>query len=237
MKIRLLILALISGSAAIAAPPAKKTQAPAVVNRVPADWLKVAAITPLGTVRIGNPNAKVKLIEYLSFTCSHCAAFSMESADVLKGQMIRSGSTSLEFRPIGRDLIDIGATLLVKCAGPKDYAGAAEEIFANQASWLPRAIRFLQEDAHRFELEAPLEQIHAGAQASGLIDLMRARGLSDARINACFATPAGLNQVVQVSAIANKLIDGTPTFFINGVKVPESGWAWLEPVLRAKGAQ
>ena len=42
---------------------------------------------------MGNPDAEVTLIEYASFTCPHCAAFSKESAPTLKAQMIRSGST------------------------------------------------------------------------------------------------------------------------------------------------
>ncbi|HEX8555004.1 MAG TPA: thioredoxin domain-containing protein, partial [Sphingomonas sp.] len=43
------------------------------------DWSTVAAKTATGAYVIGNPQARVKLIEYASYTCSHCAEFSVQS--------------------------------------------------------------------------------------------------------------------------------------------------------------
>jgi len=233
------LAAIVFAGPAAAAPPAKalpKAAAkPAVA--VARDWTTVATATPQGNVILGNPQARVKVIEYLSFTCPHCAAFSIESNAVLKGEMIRSGSTSIEYRPIGRDLIDLGATLLVRCAGPRGFVGGAEEIFARQDDWLPIASGFMERDAKRFVLDTPLNQIRAGAQTAGLIDLMRARGLSDARIDACFADKAALNQMLANGEAARKVIKGTPSFVINGQKTDAFAWAKVEPLLRAAGAR
>lgn len=236
--IRLLIAASVLGlglaSAAAALPAKKPAAASAPVNN---DWTTVATTTPAGNLILGNPKARVKVIEYLSFTCSHCAAFSMESAAVLKGQFIKSGSTSIEYRPIARDMLDLGATLLVRCAGAKGFAGGAEEIFARQNEWLSLGIGFMERDAKRFALDTPLEQVRAAAQASGLIDLMRGRGLADARINACFADKTILAKMLANGEAARKVIKGTPSIVINGVPTDEFVWEKVEPLLRAKGAR
>ena len=55
----------------LAAAPAA-AQAPAVAN---VDWSQRVATTPEGGFRMGNPDAPVKLVEFLSLTCSHCATF------------------------------------------------------------------------------------------------------------------------------------------------------------------
>ncbi len=227
LAIALAMLAGVTGAAmAPARPPAHAS-----------DWTTTFAPTPQGYVLQGNPKARVKIVEYLSFTCSHCAAFSVESQAVLKGQFIRSGSTSIEYRPIGRDLIDLGATILARCAGTAGFVGSAEEIFARQHEWLSIGFGFLERDAKRFALDTPLEQIRAGTQSSGLIDLMRARGLTSARIDACFADEKGLAQIIAVGDAARTVIKGTPSFVINGVPTDIFTWDKLEPLLLAKGAR
>lgn len=216
----------VTSSASVPARPAAATR----------DWSTAFAPTPQGYVIQGNPRAAVKIIEYLSFTCSHCAEFSIESQKVLKGQFIRSGSVSIEYRPIGRDLLDLGATILARCAGTAGFAGSAEEIFSRQNEWLSIGIGFMERDAKRFALDTPLGQIRAGAQSSGLVDLMRARGLTSERINACFADEKGLDQIIALGNAARKVIKGTPSFVINGTPTDIFTWDKLEPLLRAKGA-
>src|SRR3546814_4508496 len=62
------------------------------------DWTKVVVATTEGGVRMGNPDAPVKLIEFASFTCPHCREFNEAAADVLKSKYVASGKVSLEFR-------------------------------------------------------------------------------------------------------------------------------------------
>ena len=42
------------------------------------NWTTAGTATPTLGHRIGNPAAKVKLTEYISYTCPHCAAFTRE---------------------------------------------------------------------------------------------------------------------------------------------------------------
>ena len=75
MRIRLLAFTVTAAAAALApqavAAPARKAAAPAAV-----DWSNRVAATPEGGFMMGNPAAKVKVVEYGSLTCPHCAAFS-----------------------------------------------------------------------------------------------------------------------------------------------------------------
>ena len=49
------------------------------VEAVPApnggDWSTIVSATPEGGFVMGNPNAPVKLVEFGSMTCPHCAEF------------------------------------------------------------------------------------------------------------------------------------------------------------------
>jgi protein-disulfide isomerase len=74
----------------------------------------------------------VKLVEYVSYTCPHCAAFINSSGAVLKGQMVRSGSTSIELRHYIFNRIDLAAALIARCGGAAKFAGLTDTLFAQQ---------------------------------------------------------------------------------------------------------
>src|SRR5690606_35752266 len=57
--------------------------------------------------RIGNPNAKVKLVEYLSYTCPHCAEFARQGEAPIKLGYLAPGKVSIEIRHLVRDPIDL----------------------------------------------------------------------------------------------------------------------------------
>lgn len=98
------------GNATSAAPIA------AVAAPAGTSWSETVAETPEGNFVMGNPAAKLKLVEYGSFTCSHCRDFAHESSEELKA-MVDSGKISYEFRVYVRDPIDITTALLARCGG------------------------------------------------------------------------------------------------------------------------
>ena len=200
------------------------------------DWTASVARTDAGAFVQGNPAARVKLVEYASYTCSHCAAFSTESASVLKGQMVRSGSTSLELRHLIRDPVDLAAAVVARCTGPERFFRTSEAIFAQQRQWLPQAAEFQESNAARLAMYPTLAQLQALADGSGLSAIGRAAGLSDAALHACFADQAAINRIVAMTSNARN-VEATPTFFINGKLVPGASWSTLAPALRAAGAR
>jgi protein-disulfide isomerase len=201
------------------------------------DWSTVATQAPSGVFVIGNPAARVKIVEWASYTCSHCAAFANESAPVLKGQMIRSGSTSLEVHHLVRDPLDLAAGILARCAGPRGYAGLHAAIFAGQEKWLQQGATYLQANAPDLEKLPKLAAFRRIADGAGLTAIAHARGLTEPQVAACFASQPGVDKLLALGAAAPAEVTGTPTFYVNGKLVPNVGWAQLEPALRAAGAK
>lgn len=197
------------------------------------DWSNVATRTPSGSFLIGNPQARVKLVEYASYTCPHCAHFAIESAPVLKGRLIRSGSINLEFRHVVFNGLDLGAAILARCTGPRGFAATTELFYRTQDQWLQRGVEFQQANGERLGRYPLLGQLRALADGAGLTATVLARGLSPAAVDACFADEAEVKRIAGMAGDVNS----TPTFFLNGKRVAFAGWAALEPQLRAAGAR
>jgi protein-disulfide isomerase len=71
------------------------------------NWSTVVAATADGAHRFGNPEAKVKLVEYVSYTCPHCAEFTREADDRIKLAYVMPGNVNLEVRHLIRDPVDL----------------------------------------------------------------------------------------------------------------------------------
>ena len=87
--------------------------------------------TPEGNFVMGNPDAKLKLVEYGSFTCSHCADFAETASPEIR-ERVDTGKMSYEFRTYVRDPIDLTTALLARCGGKDVFYPLSEQFFANQ---------------------------------------------------------------------------------------------------------
>jgi protein-disulfide isomerase len=75
------------------------------------------------------------------------------------------------------------------------------------------------------------------AQAAGLSQIVARFGIAPARARQCLADKAGVHRLGKVVEAARALgVQGTPTFFVNGVQVDGVSWAEVEPALRRAGA-
>jgi len=90
-----------------AATPAASTGAVAGKS-----WLEEMAATPEGGFRLGNPDAKVKLVEYASLTCPHCRDFKDESDAELRAKYLATGKVSYEYRNMLLNTPDMAASIL-----------------------------------------------------------------------------------------------------------------------------
>lgn len=197
------------------------------------DWTATVTRTPAGAFVVGNPKAKVKLVEYLSLTCGHCAHFTGEAWGPLKAAYVGKGLVSLEVRHALRDAFDVTASLLSVCEGPEGYFDAIETVLAKQDEWSARAGSFQEEG---LEAKPMNERMMALARGSGLDLLFAGRGMARARIAACLSNPAEQRMLTAMAqeAWSKRKIGGTPAFLINGVLQPEvSSWEALEPKLKA----
>ncbi|PKP93855.1 MAG: hypothetical protein CVT77_04445 [Alphaproteobacteria bacterium HGW-Alphaproteobacteria-16] len=227
MRLIRLFLMLIAGSLLATAAPAQQAR----------DWRTNVVMSPSGAYLVGNPAAKVKLVEYLSFTCGHCAKFVAESKAPLHDDLVRRGQVRVEYRHAIRDPLDLTASLLARCSLPRNFASVSTAIFAAQRDWYGRGAQWWQANGAAMQSQPEIAQLKAIAEASGLAALMRKQGMTDARIDQCFASDTDLIRVTTMSGAAWKAIKGTPSFVINGKAGGGSEWATLQPELRAAGAR
>lgn len=220
-KIRLLFLALLAiPAAAIAAPVA--------------NWVNSVALSPIGGHVLGNPAAQARLVEYISYTCPHCAHFVGEASAPLRANYVKGGKVSVEVRNAVRDKYDLTAALLARCGGPRRFFGNHEALFANQESWMGQVMAYDKGAAKPSEQKAALRDI---AQKTGLYTLMGKRGFKPAQLDACINDPAAMKQVLAMTDEAwNKVqISGTPGFTLNGTLIEGSDWTHVQAALPAAG--
>ena len=199
------------------------------------DWTESVSLTERGGYLMGNPNAPVKLIEYGSITCPVCARFSVDAYEALTSRYVRSGQVSWEYRPFLIHATDPGVFLLLRCAGPAPYFRLAEQLYATQREWAGRAESLPPDQAQQIQSLEPHAQASAMVRVMGVDQFFRQRGISEARINACLADDAALQQLGEIArrASTEDNVTGTPTFIVNGDKLDTTDWANLETRLRA----
>ena len=198
------------------------------------DWTKMVTVTPEGGFQMGNPNAAVKLIEYGSYTCPHCAAFDEEGFPSLVDKYVKTGLVAFEYRNFVRDQVDLAAGLIARCGGPDRFFPMSNALFKDQQVWFQKAID--QPEKIQALASLPPNRIFVeAATIAGLQQWAAQRGLPSAQANTCLANEAEVNKLVQMQtdAVSNFSVPGTPAFVMNGKLVEgASAWATLEPKLR-----
>lgn len=200
------------------------------------NYATMVTATPAGAFVLGNPKAKIRLVEYLSYTCSHCAHFTEEASVPLKRDYVAKGLVALELRNLVRDPFDLTAALLARCGGPAKVFGLTEAIMGRQAVWMAegQVLAIKQEEALK---KMPLvQQLRTIAQGSGLLELVQSKGVTDAQANACLANPQMHKTVIAMTkdAVDVRKINSTPTFLINNKPGPAgSHWDDIDTALRA----
>lgn len=224
----LALLFLLGASAATA-------QAPRAA--APANWLTVIAKTPEGGTRIGNPNAKVKLVEYGSRTCPICGKFYNDGAVALKAYVAK-GTVSWEFRDFPVHTQDVAVSTLGMCVSTPNFFRVLDMMYARQKEFNDRAMALGDARWRQLTAMPVLQSNRAIADALGYTAALKQMGMTEARLTQCFNDRAALEALGnRIKAANDRGIDGTPTFYLNGGLL--SGfitWAQIEPILKQAGA-
>jgi protein-disulfide isomerase len=209
-----------------AAADAAQKAAPAV------DWTRTVAETPEGGFRMGNPAAQVKLVEYGSLTCPHCADFSKKAMTGLRNQ-VRTGKVSFEFRNFVLNGIDVAATMLARCGGPAGFFPIAEAMYATQPQWVGKISGLSAAEKSRLQALPAGQRLGQLAEIGGLTAIAAKGGVGAARAKQCLADEAALQRLGEMNEAASALgVQGTPTFLINGAMVHAHDWAELETLIK-----
>jgi len=217
--------------------PVKGEPIAAIAAPAGQSWVDTAAVTPEGGYVIGNPEAPLKLVEYASHTCPHCAAFSQEAAGKLD-EYVAKGTVSYELRNQIQDPIDLTIALLVRCGTPQSFHPLANQAWQNFES-LMTTVQSNGAALEQAQQVPPAQRFQAIAQASGLLDFFAARGISRDQAMTCLADTAKAQQIADASDKQSEELNvtGTPSFFLNGRLVPGTRWIDIEPALQNAGAR
>jgi protein-disulfide isomerase len=218
-----------AGPVAAIAPPSGTT------------WEATVAETPDGGFRMGNPNAPIKLVEYGSRTCPICGVFGREGMKPLEEKYVATGKVAFEFREyLVHGQPDVPAALLGRCAGPGPFFRILEAMYQEQAPIEGKMGSAEGQALFRRMQGQPGTTIAAEwANFLGYVDFVKQRGIPEERARACLADGKALDRIVQLMNRASTElgVSGTPTFFINGLRVEGvTGWSALQEQLRAAGA-
>jgi protein-disulfide isomerase len=155
-----------------------------------------------GDMSLGNPNAKVKVVEYASASCSHCARFNNEVFPAFKAKYVDTGKVGYTLKEFLTPPENVSAAgfLLARCAGKDKYFTVLDAIYKNQ-----------------------MEMFQTGDFRGVLLRIAQQNGMSPAQFASCIddeKAQAALNARV-TRAVQQDKISGTPTFLVNGKTVGE----------------
>ena len=164
---------------------------------------------------IGNPDAKVTVIEYASYTCPHCASFHTGTFKDLKKNYIDTGKINFVFREVYFDRYGLWASMIARCAGPEKFFGLTDLMFQSQSSWT-----------------------RAGEPAAIIDELRklgRLAGIDGETLEVCLNDNDKAKTLIawyQEKAGADN-IDSTPSFIINGKKHTNMSFAEMSEIIDA----
>jgi protein-disulfide isomerase len=170
---------------------------------------KGGGATDSADMTMGDPNAKVKMVEYASVTCSHCGKFNNEVFPAFKAKYIDTGKVHYTFREFLTPPNEVAAAgfLIARCAGKEKYFSVIDSLFHSQQ-----------------------EMFTTGDMRGVLLRVAQSAGMTEDKFNACVSDEAALkalNDRVQ-KAITVEKINATPTFIINGEKTKEGEMTMVE---------
>jgi len=203
------------------------------VHAAPAPRPLPVVLTPVGGHLVGSPAAKIHLVEYMSYTCPHCAHFNADGMPPLVAGYILPGKVSLEIRHLLRDPLDATAAQLTNCAPPARFLALHEDMLAKQDKWLTLAQQTTEDQRKRWETGDTPTRMRAIAADLHFYDIAARHGVDHAAADRCLASKALSDRLVaQTQASAKAGIEGTPGFMIGDMALAgTANWAVLKPQL------
>lgn len=197
------------------------------------NWATVIAETA-GGHRIGNPEAGLKLVEFMSYTCSHCATFARTGDGAIKSMYVPTGKVSYEIRHLIRDPVDLAASLAVRCGPPANFFRNHEAILSRHPEWMARIKTMTDAQMTRWRTGSFGSRAQAIASDLDFYDIMAGRGYSRAQLDVCLTDGEEAQAIAgrSQSDMAAFGLEGTPSFLIGGKRLDGvHNWAALQPVL------
>lgn len=158
---------------------------------------------------LGDPNAKVTVVEYASLACGHCAEWNKTVFPEFKAKYIDTGKVRYTYHEFltPPEPVAAAGVLLARCAGKDKYFSVLDALFHSQE-----------------------EMFRTGDARGTLLKVAQSAGMTEAQFNACVSdekAAQALNDRVEAS-VKGRNITSTPTFIFNGKKVKEGEMTMVE---------
>ena len=153
----------------------------------------------LGDVWLGPETAKVTVIEYASLTCTHCAHFHEATWPEFKKRYVDTGLVRFSLREFPLDPLATAGFMLARADNSARYYPVCDLLFDTQKSWA-----------------------FTNKPVDALQQVMRQAGFSQEKFEATLKDQKSYDAINAVKARAMDIfkVDSTPTFFINGKRLP-----------------
>ena len=202
-------------------------------------WSDTVSQTEAGGYVMGNPDAPIKLVEFMSITCSHCATFGEQAFDSIRDDYVNSGRVSFEVRNFVRDPLDLTAAILSRCGGEAPFFALTKQALGYQGAMFEAAQGMGEAKYSAILKSEPNVRFVQLAEELGLISFFQQRGISADQAKICLSEEATANKLMSETQAATTEfnIPGTPTFLINGKIVEGTNWTLIETKLQEAGAR
>jgi protein-disulfide isomerase len=169
-------------------------------DEVPVDVLMQPG--KLDELTLGQPDAKVTVVEYASMSCTHCAHFANDVWPEFKKKYVDTGKVYYVFREFPLDNRAMAAAMLARCAGGDKTFPLIEVLFEKQADWA-----FIE-----------------GSPVPKLFELAKQAGFTQESFDKCLTDQALLDKITAERERGSEVfgVAATPTFFINGKRLKDS---------------
>lgn len=147
---------------------------------------------------IGNPNAKVTVVECFSLTCTHCAAFARETLPRIRSELIDPGKIRYVFHDFPLDQVALTASMVARYLPIERYAPFVDALLASQDRWaFARGVN-------------ATEELWKMAGLAGMTRATFDKAIADSDLKAWILKEQQADQ-------ERWKVNATPTFIVNGV--------------------
>ena len=157
----------------------------------------VDTIEALEKKSFGNEDAKIKMLEFASLTCGHCAKFHNEVMPIIKKNYIEKGLIHFTYKDFPLDKYALKATIIARCSGNKNFFNFLDVFYKKQKDWTRTQDPF-----------------------KSLLKIAKFGGLKDEELKVCVGNKSIEDGVLKDRLKSSKDYDitATPTIYLNGEK-------------------
>ena len=157
----------------------------------------VDTIEALSTKSFGDKKAKVKMLEFASLTCGHCAKFHNEVMPMIKEKYIDKGLIEFTYKDFPLDKFALKASMIARCAGNKKFFTFLDVFYKKQRDWTRTKDPF-----------------------KSLLKIAKFGGLKDEDLKVCIGNKSIEDGILKDRLESTKKYDikATPTIYFNDTK-------------------